>query len=123
MKCNMSMNDNNNILHLYRTFSRDTKDCCRYYHPVRKLSQSFKFTKDGLQLAKCTPNKYLDCRSSTNHRSHMHFSQQSKLRLKDYSVILTTSSYGVNQKLQQKKLIAKISVDYNNTFSSSALYV
>ena len=38
--------------------------------------------------------------------------------LKEYSVILTTSFYGMNQKMLTKKLISKISVDSNFAFSS-----
>ena len=38
--------------------------------------------------------------------------------LKEYSVILTTYFYGMNQKIQTKKLISKISVDSNFTFRS-----
>ena len=41
--------------------------------------------------------------------------------LKEYSVILTTSFYSMNQKiLTKKKLISKISVDSNFMFSSYA---
>ena len=36
--------------------------------------------------------------------------------LKEYLVILTTSFYGMNEKIQTKKLIFKISVDSNFTF-------
>ena len=41
--------------------------------------------------------------------------------LKEYSVILTTSFYGMNQKIQTKKAyFQKISVDFNFTFSCYA---
>ena len=40
--------------------------------------------------------------------------------LKEYSVILTTYFYGMNQKIQTKKLISKISGDYNFSFLSYA---
>ena len=36
-------------------------------------------------------------------------------KLKEYSVILTTSFYGMDQKILTKKLISKISVDYKFT--------
>ena len=47
-------------------------------------------------------------------------------KLKEYSVILTTSFYGMNQKIhcvtkkKKKKLIPKVSVDTNFTLSSYA---
>ena len=40
--------------------------------------------------------------------------------LKEYSVILTTSFYDMNQKIQTKKLTSKISVDSNFIFTSYA---
>ena len=40
--------------------------------------------------------------------------------LKDYSVILTTSFYDINQKILTKKVISKVSVDPNFAFISYA---
>ena len=40
--------------------------------------------------------------------------------LKEYSVILTTPFYGMNQKYKQQKLNSKISVDSDFMFSSYA---
>ena len=42
------------------------------------------------------------------------------VQLKEYSVIVTTALYGMNQRILTKKLISKISVDSNCTFSSYA---
>ena len=39
---------------------------------------------------------------------------------KEYSVILTTSVYDINQKIYIKLLISKISIDSNFTFTSYA---
>ena len=49
-------------------FPRDIKRCCLYYYPVRKSSQSFRFTKNDLQLAKCTPYQHLDCNIPHNRQ-------------------------------------------------------
>ena len=37
-------NDNNSNCICIAPFPKDTKHCCLYYYPVRKSSQSFRFT-------------------------------------------------------------------------------
>ena len=41
---NNNNNNNNNICICIAPLPKDTKRCCLYYYPVRKSSQSFRFT-------------------------------------------------------------------------------
>ena len=54
------LNLKNNTCMCMAPLLEDTKGCCLYYHPIRKLSRLFCFTEDNLQLAKCKLYQHLD---------------------------------------------------------------